>query len=581
MIAAWMAYGLLVTLLLSGVALFLEMAGRRWRLPTRFGWWGAVAGTLGVPLAVWLLVRPGSTEGPGGAIGEITLIGGPGVVGRPSISSSDLVAFFRLVDPVLLAGWGVASMVVLVIGLISVIRLRRAERGWIESKMAGQPVRVSCDVGPAVVGFFRSRIVVPGWALEAPETLQELIVAHEVEHVRAGDSRLLLSAYVAILLLPWNLPLWWAVRRLKLAIEVDCDGRVLRRGADLHAYGTLLLEVGARRSSTTGFAVTALTEPTTFLEKRIQMMTTRNERWARTASLPALAVAAALLVLACSVDQPRSPGVTGPTAVEEVPAALPEMAQAPRFTPYDQKPELLDRAMAAALFQAHYPPLLRDAGIGGTAMLWAYVDERGQVLRSITNVSSGHPDLDAAAHAVMRQLRFEPARNRSEPVAVWMVLPITFAASAADAAAADPPRTPPPSPAAIAVTPPATPDQPARADTAVPAGERTGEGPRFTPYDVKPELSDRTGVAEALARRYPPMLRDAGIGGTVVLWVFIDAAGVVGNTRVAKSSGHDLLDEAARMVMSELTFTPASRRGDPVGVWLQLPVTFSAGQQPS
>jgi periplasmic protein TonB len=98
---------------------------------------------------------------------------------------------------------------------------------------------------------------------------------------------------------------------------------------------------------------------------------------------------------------------------------------------------------------------------------------------------------------------------------------------------------------------------------------------------VKPELVDRMAVAQALVRRYPPVLREAGVGGTAVLWVFIDAEGAVGNTRVAQSSGHDLLDEAARAVMSELTFTPARNRGEPVAVWIQLPITFTARQQPS
>jgi TonB family protein len=577
MIAPWMVYGLLVTLLLSGAALCLERAGRWWRLPTRFAWWGVVAGSLGVPLAVGSLVRLRSVVPPASQIGEVTVIGGPIPGGTPLISSSELPALFDLADPVLLAGWGAASTVILMIGLISAIRLRRAERRWTEAKMAGQAVRISRDVGPAVVGIFRSRIVVPGWTLEAPETLQELIIAHEVEHVRAGDSRLLLSAYLAILLLPWNLPLWWVVRRLKLAIEVDCDGRVLRRGADPHTYGTLLLEVGARRSLTSGFAVTAFTEPTTFLEKRIQMMTSQDGRWKRTASLPALALATALLLLACSIDQPRSAGVTGPTAIEEIPAALPEVAQEPRFTPFEQKPELLDRAAAAALFQAHYPPLLRGAGVGGTATLWAYVDERGRVLNSISHVASGHPELDAAAHAVVRQLRFEPARNRGEPVAVWMQLPITFSASGA--AAAEPPR---PAAQPAGASPAAPRDHAtARAETPTPAGDAPGDGPGFTPYDVTPELVDRMAVAQALVRRYPPVLREAGIGGTAVLWVFIDAEGAVGNTRVAQSSGHDLLDEAARAVMSELTFTPARNRGEPVAVWIQLPITFTARQQPS
>jgi protein TonB len=57
--------------------------------------------------------------------------------------------------------------------------------------------------------------------------------------------------------------------------------------------------------------------------------------------------------------------------------------------------------------------------------------------------------------------------------------------------------------------------------------------------------------------------------------VYINADGVVTDTRVAQSSGHDLLDEAARSIMSDIAFTPARHRGEPVAVWIQLPITFS------
>jgi TonB family protein len=56
---------------------------------------------------------------------------------------------------------------------------------------------------------------------------------------------------------------------------------------------------------------------------------------------------------------------------------------------------------------------------------------------------------------------------------------------------------------------------------------------------------------------------------------------VVADSRVTRSSGHDLLDQAARAVMSEVTFSPARNRGEAVAVWIQLPVTFGTRQQPS
>ena len=60
-----------------------------------------------------------------------------------------------------------------------------------------------------------------------------------------------------------------------------------------------------------------------------------------------------------------------------------------------------------------------------------------------------------------------------------------------------------------------------RADVKVTA-ENIESAPVFTPYTVKPELKNRDAVGRALVRNYPPLLRDAGIGGTVLTWLLIN-----------------------------------------------------------
>jgi|GEM_PF-447958 len=100
------------------------------------------------------------------------------------------------------------------------------------------------------------------------------------------------------------------------------------------------------------------------------------------------------------------------------------------------------------------------------------------------------------------------------------------------------------------------------------------EEPVFTPYTVAPDLKNRDEVARALEREYPPLLRDAGIGGTVIMYLFIDEAGFVQNTRVNTSSGHTSLDEAAGRVGTIMRFSPAMNRDKKVPVWVSLPITF-------
>jgi len=98
--------------------------------------------------------------------------------------------------------------------------------------------------------------------------------------------------------------------------------------------------------------------------------------------------------------------------------------------------------------------------------------------------------------------------------------------------------------------------------------------PVFTPMTVRPELTNRNEVIQALIREYPSILRDAGIGGQVVVWFFISETGQVLDRRVSQSSGHTQLDEAALSVASVYRFSPALNRDQTVQVWIQLPITF-------
>ncbi len=101
------------------------------------------------------------------------------------------------------------------------------------------------------------------------------------------------------------------------------------------------------------------------------------------------------------------------------------------------------------------------------------------------------------------------------------------------------------------------------------------DGPKFTPYTVGPSILNRDEVVRAMQRSYPPLLRDAGIGGTVTLYLYIDVNGVVRDHRIAVSSGHPRLDSAAIEVADVYRFTPALNRDQKTAVWVQFPITFS------
>ena len=76
--------------------------------------------------------------------------------------------------------------------------------------------------------------------------------------------------------------------------------------------------------------------------------------------------------------------------------------------------------------EREYPPLLRDAGIGGTVQVYFFIDEEGTVQQFQVNETSGHQALDDAALAVAGVYRFSAALNRDKRVPVWVSFGITF-----------------------------------------------------------------------------------------------------------------------------------------------------------
>lgn len=77
---------------------------------------------------------------------------------------------------------------------------------------------------------------------------------------------------------------------------------------------------------------------------------------------------------------------------------------------------------------------------------------------------------------------------------------------------------------------------------------------------------------------YPEAPLVQRLGGTVVLRLFIDSAGVVApeSTEVQESSGYPALDSAALAGVPRLRYAPALRAGAPVATRFLQPINFRA-----
>jgi hypothetical protein len=103
--------------------------------------------------------------------------------------------------------------------------------------------------------------------------------------------------------MPWNPALWWQHRRLRLAVETDCDARVLAAGASPRAYGLALLRT-AGAPAFLSLLTLAWGERTTDLERRILAMSARRPTFRVLRSLPLLAAALAAALVACEAADP-------------------------------------------------------------------------------------------------------------------------------------------------------------------------------------------------------------------------------------------------------------------------------------
>ena len=329
MTVAWILYALVVGTLIAAAARLLEGTLRIAGRPVRWAW----AGALGLTI-VLAAVAPARTTRDGISSGILerakVVDGAASTAESPSWSETVitalrsasltitapvqrvLVAADRRVPPSVGRSLGIASLSLsaLLILMLAVVyaRFHRLRRRWPVAELLGVRVRVSPQVGPAVVGLSRPEIVIPSWLLERTADEQRLVLVHEREHVRAHDPLLLASACAVAALLPWHPAVWYMLSRLRLAVELDCDVRVLRGGVATYSYGTLLIDL-AERCSGLRVGAAALADTSSHLEQRLLAMNTRSSRFAhlRAGALGACAVLA--LLAACEAKLPTSADV--------------------------------------------------------------------------------------------------------------------------------------------------------------------------------------------------------------------------------------------------------------------------------
>ena len=423
MIVTWMVSSTLFAMLLGIAAVAAERALRTLALQARGPWLAALAAALTWP--VFAPVASTFFRAPASAGAQPVVPAARSAIGALTGNLLPLPpAWVASVDAVLIALWVLASLVLLVRLGWTMRALSRVERSAASDVIEGVSVLVTPSLGPAVFGTRRLRVLVPRWLFDLDAPLRALVLRHEQEHCHARDPQLALAAAIAVALVPWNAGMWWIARRLRLAVELDCDARVLRAAEDPERYGRLLLFIAQRQSQTR--LAPMLAESNSHLSRRITAMNAlrpSNPR-ARVALLVLLAAGALALSTKYATALTTPPSV--PTS------ALSGLSQG-RDTTCLLGPPAKQGPNSAV---PRYPEILRSARIEGEVLAAFVVRPTGKAdVGSFKVLHSTHELFVSAIRNALPDMNFEPAEVEGKKVSQLVQYPVFFDINGSNASA--------------------------------------------------------------------------------------------------------------------------------------------------
>jgi TonB family protein len=584
MIASWMLYAGCVSALVTLAALAAERAFSAFALPRRFVWATALNLSALWPLLPTIERLLAARPRPVSVLPFTIVLAAPT---RISADAAAAAARIALLDKTLVVLWIALSTMLAWRLLHGAQTLQRSRTAWKRGRVNGVRVQLSDNVGPAVVGLRSMDVVMPEWVLSLDETLREIVLRHEEEHRAARDPYLLFGAAALVALMPWNIALWIQTKRLRLAIEMDCDARVLRAHPSPERYGLLILTIAQRRSIAPTLFAPMLSEPTSNLERRILAMRTTKKVTRVTAAAGALVAMGVLAFASTLQSAPMSfptakiPKAVAQVAQQIVPVALPETIPVAKKKMLDsidaerRKPlgpnEVRKlqpvQATAGARYQyivpaPEYPEMLRAAQVEGAVVARYAFDGRGNVdPNTIQIVSSTHGLLRAS---VIKALSTAHGAPNSEAQNAFIFLLDEKSGQEID-------RSSLPANAIVVRS------------TSV--GAAASEGPRpvnenqtYFEFQTEKQVSPMPGN---IGPRYPDELRAAGVEGTVLAQVVVDTLGYADmSTFKVLKSDHDLFTNAVKQTLPGMRFYPAEVGNRKVKQLLQMPFQFNLSKTP-
>ena len=594
------AYSLQVLAIVATAAIFLTLA-RSLTPRARLAVWQAVlALCLLLPLMQsWQPVNPAGSAMVFAQVGPVAVVEDDQPVG--------LSFDWRGAVLVLLALGAVGRFLWLGVGLYRLRRYRlQAEPMDPTASISELERHVGASAGfystgairsPVTFGFVRPVVLLPIRFDELDTDVQRAVICHELLHVQRRDWLFTLAEETIRALLWFHPAIWWVLSQIQLTREQVVDREVLAWTQSSEPYVEALMTI-----SGTDVQLDPTPAPL-FLRRR--HLNLRVESLLQEATISKQGIAVCVVLLAAAVT-----GATcvATTAFPLSAAAVPQEAVTRPTVGIDEGEPLRHRSTA------RYPNDARDKRIEGPVALEVAIGENGNVYDA--HVISGPAELRAAALQAVLQWHY----SEDVPRASKRLVTLNFRLP--------PERGPRPRPmtddevlgtvesitvsglseasreALLADLPLEVGDTLSRslfsvvrahvdrfdqhlglAFRAVPGGDRQtklsmhvslprgqmAHGEPMTPRQIRV-----VGAVAELARRvppqYPPLARQAGIQGTVVLWATITETGTVEKLEV--ESGHPLLVPAALEAVKQWEYKITKLNGAAVTVKTQVDIIF-------
>jgi TonB family protein len=474
--------------------------------------------------------------------------------------------------------WGVVVLVMLAAGIlfrllwlgVGLIRLRRLRR----AALMDRPVLVDAELQPALgthaeiryardlqqpvtFGLRRPLVLLPEVMRDQPSEIQRAVLGHELLHVKRRDWAWLIVEEIAVCLFWFHPASWWLASRIQCAREEVVDELAILLTGRRKTYVEALLTF----ADTTSVVPTAAFARRRHLVRRIALVSKEDVMSSR--RIVATCAAMALIVglgswYAVSAFPLRSSDQARTAASYEVGplelrahAVTPENP-VPRRVHYEPAvvPDAIDSLRAnvgvrvtlddvgrvaearAVSLEFHRPGLSFEAsavdlGKRGTRLLDGVATGPGNV-----NASEARQTIEAVQDSALtsvRQWRYDPPFEA----------PLTFTVHVS-----------------FAKGPEVMEFKPRQEGDALRVGGEIKPPKKIK--DVKPI--------------YPPIAREAGVAGVVIIEVRIGTDGRVEDGRVLKSI--PLLDEAALDAVKQWQFEPTLMNGAPVPLMMTVTINF-------